>query len=193
MDRTALGAAVAAEHAAWQALLAGLAEGRLDEPGLVGEWRVRDVLGHLAAWDRWQLVQLRCAFSGQVPGDDELHGGITCPPSTSMAEDAMNAMFVAGFAAESVATVRRHFEDVGALRADWVATATAEQLAEPVGPDWSGGTNRVLRLAREVPTVQDPGPAGAFVERQLAHLAEHRLAIEEALAGTGAAADSGPP
>lgn len=51
----------------WEATIAELGPEGLERPEVAGDWRVRDVLAHFNGWDRWQLVQLRCAFTGEHP------------------------------------------------------------------------------------------------------------------------------
>lgn len=51
-------------------LLAGLDEAALDRKGLVGDWSVKNVLAHLAAWEDWvvQALPPRIA-TGTTPGE----------------------------------------------------------------------------------------------------------------------------
>ena len=65
---------------AWETVIAELGTGGLELPGAAGDWRVRDVLAIFNGWDRYNLVQLRCAFTGEIPTNAELTGGIPYPP-----------------------------------------------------------------------------------------------------------------
>src|SRR5690242_1709047 len=47
-------AALADAQAQFDAAIAGLDEAALVEPGVVGDWSVKDLIGHVAAWE--QLV-----------------------------------------------------------------------------------------------------------------------------------------
>lgn len=49
------------------AALDGIPEERLGEPGAVGEWSVKDVMGHLAFWDEQALVAAERQLAGQAP------------------------------------------------------------------------------------------------------------------------------
>jgi uncharacterized protein (TIGR03083 family) len=56
------------KHDARQRLLAsfdGLTEEQLLQPGACGQWSVRDVLAHIAAWDRATTEALRAMLAGQ--------------------------------------------------------------------------------------------------------------------------------
>ncbi len=49
------------------ASFAGLTEEQMREPGAAGEWSVRDILAHLAAWDRAQTEGYREMLEGKRP------------------------------------------------------------------------------------------------------------------------------
>ncbi|HYP39900.1 MAG TPA: DinB family protein [Chloroflexia bacterium] len=44
---------------------AGLSEKDMLQPGACGDWSVRDILAHLAAWDRSQTAMYRAMISGE--------------------------------------------------------------------------------------------------------------------------------
>jgi hypothetical protein len=90
-----------------------------------------------------------------------------------MHEDAMNVMFLAGYADWSTEDVVRHFREVCAMRDDWVHGASEHQLDATIGADWAGGTNRIIRLASEVEHLSDPQPAWRFILNQVEHLQGH--------------------
>lgn len=46
-------ATLRAERAQWEALLAEVGEGRLDEPGATGHWSVKDVVAHVMWYEGW--------------------------------------------------------------------------------------------------------------------------------------------
>ena len=45
----------------------GLTPEEMQEPGVAGEWSVRDVLAHVAAWDRAQTESYRQMLAGEHP------------------------------------------------------------------------------------------------------------------------------
>jgi hypothetical protein len=173
VDKAALVSAIESVHANWLSLVEQLGIEGLERAGAVGDWRVRDILAHANCWDRWQVVQLRCAFTSETPTDRELQGEIDFPPNDDMHEDAMNAMFLAGYAHWSTDDVVRHFREVFAMRTAWVSGASQAQLHASVGADWAGGTNRVIRLSSEVEGVDNPQPAWQFILNQVEHLEGH--------------------
>lgn len=73
----------------WRALkesYAGLSEAQLTEPGVMGEWSVRDNLVHITTWEEEALKHLpHIAQGGRPPRYSALYGGI----------DAFNAQMMA--------------------------------------------------------------------------------------------------
>ncbi|HVE91432.1 MAG TPA: maleylpyruvate isomerase N-terminal domain-containing protein [Actinomycetota bacterium] len=183
MDKAGLQNSISEVHGAWQAVIDELGPQGLERPGATGDWRVRDVLAHFNCWERWQLVQLRCAFTGETPTDEELHGGLTFPPNDDMAEDAMNAMFYAANVDRPLDDVVADWREVSSMRADWVAAAPPPQLNAIIGQDWTGGTNRIFRLASEVPAVSGPEPVWARILDQVRHQEQHLEQVREWMGG----------
>lgn len=53
---------------AWRELLAaldGIPEDRLTEPGVAGDWSIKDLFGHLAFWDEHAIEEVERALAGQ--------------------------------------------------------------------------------------------------------------------------------
>jgi hypothetical protein len=67
----------------FQASYAGLASSRLTEPGVVGDWSVKDIIAHVTWWDEEALRHLPAIMAGDRPPRYSVaYGGI----------DAFNAM-----------------------------------------------------------------------------------------------------
>ena len=152
---------------AWEATIAELGSDGLEQPGAAGDLRVRDVLAIFNGWDRYNLVQLRCAFTGEIPTNAELTGGIAYPPSDSFDVDVMNAMFIAGTRDLPVEDIVRDWREISAMRAGWVSAATQTMRDEVVGADWSEDSSRKIRLASEVPSVSNLMPAWQLIFDQV--------------------------
>ena len=59
-------------HAGWRALLQALddlPEDRLEEPGVNGEWSIKNLLGHTAFWDERALTKIDRTLAG-LPDDE---------------------------------------------------------------------------------------------------------------------------
>jgi uncharacterized damage-inducible protein DinB/predicted RNase H-like HicB family nuclease len=105
--RDRLLAHLAAEREALLRPLAGLEEVRLTEEPVLGDWSVKDVLVHVAAWDRWQDQAMRSLLAGGVPDFAE-----------SEDVDVFNARAVAQWRDRSLAEV---MAELRAARSTWVA------------------------------------------------------------------------
>src|SRR3954468_20951072 len=57
---------------AWRQLFAALddiPEDRLSDPGVIGDWSLKDLFGHLAFWDEHAVVEIERALAG-LPRED---------------------------------------------------------------------------------------------------------------------------
>ncbi len=108
---------------AWSALgeaVAGLSEAQLTEPGVTGDWSVKDILGHVTAWEREALTHLPHILDGQRPPRyADLYGGI----------DAFNALKTIENRALSLAEVQQRFEDTHRQLLAYLEAAPEEPLA----------------------------------------------------------------
>ncbi len=55
------------EHENLEKLLAGLTEEQMTQPGVVGEWAVKDVLAHLYEWEQMVMGWLGASQRGETP------------------------------------------------------------------------------------------------------------------------------
>lgn len=53
------------EEQQWALLLAAIGETRLAQPGVNGEWSMRDIIAHLTGWQHWLVARLQAAAAGQ--------------------------------------------------------------------------------------------------------------------------------
>lgn len=182
MENETLMQAVSAVRTAWEAAIAELGSDGLEQPGAAGDWRVRDVLAICNGWDRYNLVQLRCAFTGEIPTSEQLTGGISYPPRDTFDVEVMNAMFIAGTRELPAADIVRHWREISALRADWVSAASQTMLDQVVGADWSSQNARIMRLASEVPSVSNAMPAWQLIFDQVDLQKSHLQTVREWMA-----------
>ncbi len=69
--------AVNQENSDWEALLAEIGEARMLEPGVMGEWRFKDLVAHLAGWDDYGLRQLEAEVQGRPAPEAPWPAGLT--------------------------------------------------------------------------------------------------------------------
>ncbi len=74
------------EEQKWALLLAAIGETRLAQPGVNGDWSMRDIIAHLTGWQHWLVTRLQAAAAGQpepappwpadLKAEDEINGWI---------------------------------------------------------------------------------------------------------------------
>ena len=106
---------------AWAALresFSGLSDAQLTEPGVAGEWSVKDVLAHVTTWDEEALKYLPLIHSGGRPPRYASVGGL----------DAFNARTSAAKRGLSLAEVLRQFDETHERLTAYLDTISEEQF-----------------------------------------------------------------
>lgn len=126
-------------EASWRALddaVAGLSEGDMDEPGAVGAWSIKDILGHVTAWDGLVVQYLEAWRRGEPP-----------PPRDWDSTDAYNAREAARRQEWTLAQVTDEATDIrrrlrtllaGITDEEWGTVVTINERERPLG-EWVGG------------------------------------------------------
>lgn len=119
---------------AWAALkksYAGLTDSDMMELGVMGNWSVKDIVGHVTTWEEEALKYLPLIVQrGRPPRYSTLYGGI----------DAFNAQMNQRKHALPVSEVLRQADEVHGQLVDYVETAGEELIA------WDTPFRRRLRL-----------------------------------------------
>lgn len=55
------------ERTRWEALLAEVGEARMERGGVTGDWAVKDLIGHLTAWESRPVAWFRAVRAGIAP------------------------------------------------------------------------------------------------------------------------------
>jgi hypothetical protein len=109
--------------AAWTAFrdsYAGLPEARLTEPGVAGDWSVKDVIAHVTAWEEEALTHLpHILDGGRPPRYSTTYGGI----------DAFNAQTMERTRALPLAEVLRRQEEIHRRLVAYIETVPEDQFA----------------------------------------------------------------
>jgi hypothetical protein len=53
------------QYQKWEALLDEIGPARMDEPGVNGDWSMKDIVTHLTGWNRWLVIRLQAAQRGE--------------------------------------------------------------------------------------------------------------------------------
>lgn len=120
------------ENRQWEALLAGIGERRMEQPGVAGHWSIKDIVAHITSWRRRTVARLQAAARGE-PGPERLW-----PPELE-SDDDINAWFYEREHGKSVQQVlgdsRQVFQQ---LRAS-IEALPEEYLTDPDRLPWLGG------------------------------------------------------
>src|SRR3989441_11864737 len=98
---------------AWAAIkesYTGLSDSQLTEPGVMGNWSVKDILAHVTTWEEEALKYLPLILENGRPPRYVKYGGI----------DAFNAAMTEGKRGLSVAEVLRQLDDTHRRLVDFV-------------------------------------------------------------------------
>ncbi len=123
-------ARLAAERAGLLEQLIGLDEGMLTEVPVLDGWTVKDLLAHVAAWDRWELREMRQMASGEILDLTEVQD-----------TDAFNARAVAAWRDRTLAEVLVELQEARAAWVTWLQALPDEVFFRQYiffeGEDWS--------------------------------------------------------
>ena len=109
-------------------LIARLSVEEMNRPGVVGVWSVKDVLAHLAYWQRYAADILRAAADGSTPdlvGDD--------------ATERFNASVVKQYYQRPLSRVIAEWHAAREELIDLLEDVSDEDLTDPTRFPWSGG------------------------------------------------------
>jgi DinB superfamily len=110
-------------EAAWRDFLAsyaGLPDARLTEPGVAGDWSVKDVIAHVTTWEEEALTHLPVILAGGAPPRYSVkYGGL----------DAFNALTADRNRDLSLAEALRRQVETHQRLVDYVQQAPEEQFA----------------------------------------------------------------
>ena len=120
------------EQKEWEELLGEIGKDRMEEPGVAGEWSIKDVVAHLTAWRRRTVGRLEAAARGEPEPATEW-------PANLKEDDDINAWFHERDRAKSVSQVlsesRRVFEQLASA----VEKLPEDVLADPARLPWLQG------------------------------------------------------
>lgn len=119
MDRSQLLKRLDKAWVDFKASYAGLAEAELLEPGVTGNWTVRDIIAHVTWWEEEALTHLPLILDGgRPPRYSVKYGGI----------DAFNAQMTAQKKSLSLSEVLQQQADTHRRLIDYIQHAPEEQF-----------------------------------------------------------------
>jgi hypothetical protein len=132
MQRAELLAQLHSEQKAWESLLAQIGEDRMDEPGVQGDWSIKDIVAHLTAWRRRTVGRLEAVAKGQPEPKAPW-------PADLQEDDEINAWFHQRDSGKSVAEVLSESRRVFDQLASAIEKLPVEALDDPARLPWMQG------------------------------------------------------
>ena len=136
MNVAELTALIHATSTRMELLLAQLSVAEINQPGAVGVWSVKDVLAHIAFWERYAVNILQAAVHGETPmlsAEDET--------------ERKNASVVAQYYQRSLAAVISDWQQAREDLLEAIEDLADEDLNDPNRFSWSAGRTLLDRIA----------------------------------------------
>lgn len=157
-----------AEQTAWEAFLATIPAAQREQADFYGKWHVKDVVGHVAAWERYMTGRLRAHLRNEAATPHELWG--ECIPPADLADDALNDWMAAQLSNRSFDAVLGMQREVRA-QCIGAVQAMSEELLTSVGARVKG-----------LPYHQDEPLWLVIASMSYNHAQEHLTGLQEAIA-----------
>jgi hypothetical protein len=120
------------EQAAWEALLSGIDEAHMTEPGVAGEWSMKDVVAHLTGWRKRTVSRLRAVLR---------HEPMPAPywPSHLQTDDEINAWIFETNRDRPLAAILQEDHDVFQQLVDTISAFPETEQMDPRIVEWLDG------------------------------------------------------
>ena len=138
MNKADVLARVETARAAFDRLLVEVGETRMEQPGVIDDWSVKDVLAHIMAYDRWTAAQLDAAREGREATPLEAYGCDPPPPGADSTDlDARNVALRDHYREMPLADVIAGAEHAFTRFIAAIQALDEQQLADPAFLGWS--------------------------------------------------------
>jgi len=127
MNKSELLSKIETAHSEWQSLLSEVGEARMTEPGVTGDWSVKDIIGHIAAWEQRVLDRVRSDSTGETL------------EMTGWDMDKMNETYFERSRAASLKDVLSDAADTHSRFMQFVGSLSEQQLFEGGIYGWTQG------------------------------------------------------
>ena len=136
MNPTELAALIRATSTELELLIARLTVAEMNQPGAVGVWSVKDVLAHIAFWERYAVRVLKAARRGETPEFD-----------VEDSTESRNASVVAQYYLTPMGAVIASWHEAREDLLEQVASLSEPDLNDPNRFPWSEGRSLLDRIA----------------------------------------------
>ena len=121
---------ISTERARFENILDGLSEAQMTLPGVEGFWSIKDILAHIAAWERLAYDRVHAAVSGEalkfplIKGDDDVN--------------AFNADVYKRNKSQPLVKIISEFHESHQEFSALIESLDEEFLSKPLPFDWAG-------------------------------------------------------
>jgi hypothetical protein len=119
------------EQAQWEALLGDIGEAHMTQPGVGGEWSIKDIVAHLTAWRRRTVGRFQAALRHEPTPPPPW------PPELPT-DDEVNAWMYASDRDRPLADVLAESRAVFQQLVDTLSAFPETELLDPTRFDWMG-------------------------------------------------------
>lgn len=155
------------EQVGWERFLFNIPVTQREHANFYGKWRVKDVIGHVAAWERYMTGRLRAHLRNEPAAPHELWGEFV--PPTDLADDALNDWMAAQLGNRSFDEILGMQREVRA-QCIGAVQAMSEELLITVGARVKG-----------LPYHQDEPLWMVIASMSYHHARDHLTGLQEAL------------
>jgi len=136
--------------AEWDAFLAGKPDETLTAPSLSNGHSLKDVMAHIAAYERWTEAQIRSASGGTTPTNMELYGVDELPPGSETWDmDMQNAAIHEQYRDLPIAEVRQFARQTHDALIAAIEPLSEEEVATPGAQAWEGEESILTIVPRQ--------------------------------------------
>ena len=135
MDKSRLLEEMSSGYIALEDILAPLDQAQMTTSGVNGDWSIKDILAHLAAWQNYLLIRLQAAARNEVPSVQ----GILSDEDEGNTVDRLNAGFYEENKSRSLDEVLAEFRTTYQQVVEAVQAFSDEDLFEPKRFAWMKG------------------------------------------------------
>jgi hypothetical protein len=132
MTKATLLADLQREQEQWEALLAQIGEARMDQPGVAGEWSIKDIVAHLTGWRQQTVGRLQADLRGKPEPAPPW-------PTELQTDDEINAWFFATNHDRSIHDVLADSRQLFQQLVDTIAAFPEPELLDPTRFPWLEG------------------------------------------------------
>ena len=134
----------------WDGLMLQVPDSAITIPALHGGWSVKDLMAHVAAYEKWTAAQIRAANERREPTNLELYGVDDVPEDPEGWDlDRVNAAIYDRYAVTPIADIRALAEHAFADLIAAIEAVPESELTTTDAQSWAGGDTLLDVIPRQ--------------------------------------------